>query len=114
MGGREVVILLDQSFSMRYPDRWTKALDAARKAVDGVGATDKATIVLFDDAARAVNEATGDRQRLRVALDSVRPTDAATRYAPPLMLARRIVAGFEAAKARSGRHQRLPARRDGT
>jgi hypothetical protein len=98
VNGREVVILLDQSFSMRYPDRWSKALDAARKAVDGVGASDRATIVLFDDAARAVTEATSDHQRLRAALDSVRPTDAATRYSPPLVLARRIVAGSKLPK----------------
>jgi hypothetical protein len=93
LNGRELVVLLDQSFSMRHGDRWTRAQEAARRAVDGLGAGDRATVVLFDDGARAVNEASAERTALRAAIDSVRPTDAATRYAPAFGLARRIVAG---------------------
>jgi hypothetical protein len=92
-GGREVVVLLDQSFSMRYGDRWAKALEAARRAVDGLGVSDRATVVLFNDQARAANEASGDHAQLRAAIDSARPTDGSTRYAPALGLARRITAG---------------------
>ena len=91
-GGREVVVLLDQSFSMRYGDRWANALGAARRAIDGLAAGDRATVVLFDDAARVVSEPSSDRARLRAAIDSVRPTDGATRYAPALLLARRTIA----------------------
>ena len=46
-GAREVVILLDRSSSMGYADRWTKARDAAKSAVRGLGSTDRATLVLF-------------------------------------------------------------------
>src|SRR5215468_965827 len=48
-GAREVVILLDRSASMAYGDRWTKAKDAAKKVVSGLGVADHATLVLFDD-----------------------------------------------------------------
>lgn len=91
-GGRELVILLDQSFSMRVGDRWSRAQAVARQAIDGLEGTDRATVILFDDGARAAGEGTSDKAQLRAAVDSARPTDAATRYAPGIMLARRIVA----------------------
>jgi hypothetical protein len=93
VGGREVVVLLDQSFSMREGDRWTRAQAAARSTIDGIGSEDRATVILFDDGARAAGEATNDRLPLRAAVDSARPTDAATRYAPAFTLARRILGG---------------------
>src|SRR6059058_5476684 len=46
-GARDVVILLDQSASMGYGDHWAKARDAARGVVRGLGANDRATLVLF-------------------------------------------------------------------
>src|SRR5580692_10453965 len=46
-GSREVVILLDQSASMGYGDHWNRAVDAAREEIGTVGASDKATLVLF-------------------------------------------------------------------
>jgi hypothetical protein len=92
-GGREVVILLDRSFSMGYAERWTRALDEARKVIASLGKDDRASIVPFDLRAGVVNEATNDQAILRSAVDSIRPSDAGTRYAPALTLARRIVAG---------------------
>lgn len=92
-GSRELVVLLDQSFSMRVGDRWSRAQASARSAIEGLGSADQATVILFDDGARAVSETTGDRRQLLAAIDSARPTDAATRYAPGLAFARRIVAG---------------------
>src|SRR5688572_10005552 len=91
-GGRELVILLDRSFSMRVGDRWTRAQAAARQAVDGLGPADRATLVLFADQARAVREGTETRAVLRAAVDSSTPGDAGTRYAPALVLARRTLA----------------------
>jgi hypothetical protein len=91
-GGREVVLLLDRSFSMGYADRWTRALEAARKVIASVGKDDRVSIIPFDLRSGVVNEPTNDQAILRAAVDSIRPSDAGTRYAPPLTLARRIVA----------------------
>ena len=91
-GGREVVILLDRSFSMRIGDRWSRAQAAARQAMDGLGPADRATLVLFADQARAVREGMETRAALRATIDSVKPGDAGTRYAPALVLARRTLA----------------------
>src|ERR1043166_9153110 len=42
-GARELVVLLDRSASMSYGDRWKRAQDAARKAMGGLGAPDRAS-----------------------------------------------------------------------
>ena len=36
-GAREVVLLIDRSYSMGYGSRWTRALDSARKVVGTLG-----------------------------------------------------------------------------
>lgn len=92
-GGREVVILLDRSFSMRVGDRWSRAQRAARQALDALGPSDRGTVVLFSGQAQAVREENATRTILRAAVDSAAPGDAATRYAPALILARRILSG---------------------
>jgi hypothetical protein len=91
-GDREVVILLDRSFSMRVGDRWSRAQAAARQAIDDLGPGDRGTVVLFADQARVVREERDGRAALRAAVDSSSPGDAATRYAPALILARRTLA----------------------
>src|SRR5262245_42994883 len=68
-GGREIVILLDRSFSMRVGDRWSRAQAAARQAVDGLGPADRGTLVLFADQARAVREEGASRAALRATID---------------------------------------------
>ena len=91
-GGREVVILLDRSFSMQVGDRWSRAQAEARQAIDALGTADRGTIILFADQARVVREEPDGRQALRAAIDSASPGDAATKYAPALILARRTLA----------------------
>lgn len=92
---REVVILLDRSYSMGYADRFDRAVAAAREAVNGLGSEDRATLVFFDATAAAVTQPTTDRIRLRAALDTVRVSSGATRYAPALKLAQSILSASE-------------------
>jgi Aerotolerance regulator N-terminal/von Willebrand factor type A domain len=92
LGARELVILLDRSYSMGYGDRWTRAVDGARRAISGLGASDHASLVVFDATASAVTEPTADKAILGVALDRVRPGAGATRYEPAFKLAQRVLA----------------------
>jgi len=92
---REVVILLDRSWSMGYGDTWERALEAAAAEVEGLGPDDLATLVFFDDGAAAAMQPTGDRARLRAALDTVTPGSGTTRFAPALRLARSILDASE-------------------
>jgi hypothetical protein len=87
---REVVILLDRSHSMAYGDRWNRALDAARRVVDGVGPDDRVTLVLFGERAEAVTQPTADQAVLHSALDLAEVSSSVTRYGPAFQLAREI------------------------
>jgi len=90
-GAREVVILLDRSASMGYGDTWTRAQTEAKRVIDGLGAGDQATLVLFDRNAEENVRATGDATRLRAAVDAAELSSGATRYAPALRLAQSLL-----------------------
>jgi hypothetical protein len=95
---REIVVLLDRSYSMGYADRWTRAQDAARRAVDGLGPGDRATVVAFDETAEALTEPTADRARLRSAIAGTAVGSGGTRYAPALRTAQKILAESKRAR----------------
>lgn len=86
-GAREVIILVDRSYSMGYGDRWERAMTAARSAVGDIGAVDRGSIVFFDSGAEVALRSTSDRGRLNAALGDTAPGAGATRYGPALKLA---------------------------
>jgi len=92
LGPRELVILLDRSYSMGYGDRWTRAVSAARGAITGLGSNDRASLIVFDGTAAAATEPTADRAILTTALDRVKPSAGITRYEPAFKLAQRVLA----------------------
>ena len=89
---REIVVLLDRSYSMGYGDRWTRAQDAARRAVDGLRHGDRGTVVAFDESAEALTEPTADRARLSSVVGSTSAGSGGTRYAPALRVAQKLLA----------------------
>lgn len=94
-GAREVVVLLDQSYSLGYADRWERARAAAYDAINGLGGGDRGSVVLFASGAEIAlrSAAGGERQRLTAAVAAAEaPTAAATRYAPALKVAGSILA----------------------
>lgn len=95
-GSREVVVLLDRSASMGYGDHFERAREAARSVIDGLGAADKATLVLFDRNAEESMRATADRGRLEAALGTAKLSGGATRYGPALKLAESILTQSQA------------------
>ena len=95
---REVVILLDRSYSMGYGERWERARAAARETIDALGAADRASVVFFDVTARAATQPTNEKVRLRNAVDSARVGHLVTRIAPALKLAHSILSASELAR----------------
>lgn len=91
-GAREVVVLVDRSYSMRYGDRWTRAQAEARKVLDALGAGDRASLVFFGTGAEVALQSIDDRARLEGALAAATPGNEATRLAPALKVAGTIVA----------------------
>jgi hypothetical protein len=92
-GAREVVVLLDQSYSITYGDHWERASAAARDAISGLGPDDRASLVLFSSGAEIAlrSAAPGERQRLTAAIATAKPGAGATRYAPALKVAGSIL-----------------------
>jgi hypothetical protein len=91
-GAREVVILVDRSYSMGYGDRWTRAQAAARGAIDGLNAVDRASIVFFGSTPDVALRSTSDKGRLHSALAGAQLSAGATHYGPVLKLAGSILA----------------------
>jgi len=91
-GSREVVVLLDNSYSMGFGDHWQRATAAARDQFAKLSASDRATLVLFSSGAEIQMRSTSEKARFNAVLDTVKPGDAATRYSPALKVAGSIVA----------------------
>src|SRR5262249_17352990 len=90
-GAREVVVLLDRSYSMGYGDRWQRALAAARDAINGLKPSDRGSIVLFGSGAEVGLRSTSDRGRLLASMAGLQPGAGGTRYGPALKLAGSIL-----------------------
>jgi hypothetical protein len=90
-GPRELVVLIDQSYSMGAGDQWTEARRAAAGAFDDLGPLDRASLVTFAQGARVIARSTSDRTRLRAALDTVDVGSGTTRYGPALKAAQTIL-----------------------
>jgi hypothetical protein len=76
---------------MGYGDHWSRAQEAARSVVRGLGRDDRATFVLFSRNAEENMRATSDRARLEAAINASRVGSGATRYGPALKLAESIL-----------------------
>ena len=90
-GSREVVVLLDRSYSMGYGDRWEQAKDVARGVVRELAADDEATIIFFDSGAESSTRSTTDRAGLLASIDQAELSNGTTRYGPALQLAQGIL-----------------------
>ncbi len=63
-GARDIVVLLDRSYSMGYADTWSRAQRAAAQAIDERDAAPIASrVVLFADTAEVALRSTPDRSR---------------------------------------------------
>lgn len=91
-GAREVVVLVDRSYSMGYGTRWTRAQTAAQSVVDALGPGDRASVVFFGTSAEVALQSIDDRARLTAAIAAAAPGAESTRYSPALRVAGTIVA----------------------
>jgi len=91
-GGRDVVVLLDRSFSMGYTGTWARAQAAARQTLQELGPDDRASLVLFSDEAETVSRSSSDRALLVAAVDAAMPDAGATRYGSAIKLAGSLLA----------------------
>jgi len=86
-GARDLVILLDRSYSMGHGDQWERAKRAAADAVATMVDGDRASLVLFATTAEIAVQPTIDRARLESEISATELSASATRYGPALKLA---------------------------
>src|SRR5690348_1990036 len=77
---------------MAYGDRWDRAKAAARDAINRLGASDRASVVLFSSGADIALRSTAEKDRLIASFDTATPSPAATRFGPALKVAGSILA----------------------
>jgi hypothetical protein len=73
------VVAIDRSFSMAGAERFARALDLARRAIDEAPAGERVALVAFDDRAELLSGPAG-KEQARAALEGLQPTLGATRY----------------------------------
>jgi hypothetical protein len=91
-GAREIILLLDNSYSMGAADTWTRAQQAARQALQGLTGLDRVSLVLFSSSAEMVLRSSADVSRVIDEIDRAQPSAGTTRYAPALKVASSVLA----------------------
>lgn len=91
-GAREIVVLLDRSYSMSRGDTWARAQEAARAALQDVTGLDRISLLTFASGAEVILRSSADVSRVIAEIDSARPSAATTRYAPALKLVSSLLA----------------------
>ena len=91
-GARDIVILLDRSYSMGHGNQWDRAKRAASDAVAAIRNGDRATLVLFSTSAEVAVQPTDDRARLQSEINAAQLSASGTRYGPALKLAGSLLA----------------------
>jgi hypothetical protein len=89
---REVVVLLDTSYSMGFGDHWAQAQAAARERIASLRSSDRGSVVLFGSGADIQLRSTSERSRLTATVDSAAPSPSSTRFSPALKVAGSILA----------------------
>ena len=90
-GPREVVILIDQSYSMEPGDQLETAKEGASELFASLGPLDRASLVTFAQGARVIARSTSDRARLQTAVDTIQLSSGSTRFGPALKVAQAIL-----------------------
>jgi uncharacterized membrane protein len=91
-GAREVVVLLDTSYSMGFGDRWERARAAAHEQIADITGADRGSVVLFSSGAEIAVRSAAERSGMTAAIAAAKPGAGATRYAPALKVAGGILA----------------------
>jgi hypothetical protein len=90
-GPREVVVLIDQSYSMEIGDQLETAKEGAGEIFAGLGPLDRASLVTFALTPRVIARSTSDRARLQTAIDTIQLSSGSTRFGPALKVAQAIL-----------------------
>lgn len=91
-GARDIVVLLDRSYSMGYGDTWARAQRAATDALGNTTPADRISVVLFADTAEVAVRSTPDRSRAVSEINATAPGPGGTKFGPAIKLAGSLLA----------------------
>lgn len=94
--GRGFVMLLDNSYSMRYGMNFDKMKSEALSRINALSGSDRMAIVSFNDSATVLSNPTPDKGKLKAAVDALDPSFSGTRYFEAFSLADRLLSQFGA------------------
>jgi Aerotolerance regulator N-terminal/von Willebrand factor type A domain len=94
--GRGFVMLLDNSYSMRYGNNFDKMKSEALTRINAMGGSDRMAIVAFNDSAMVLSNPTPDKGKLKAAVDALEISFSGTRYFEAFSLADRLLSQFGA------------------
>lgn len=95
---RDLVILLDRSYSMSHPQRWKQAISEASKRIGELGPGERVALVTFQDRAEIAAELSGDKATLQAALNRIQPGQGRTGYAAAFGAANRMLVSSNASQ----------------
>lgn len=99
-GPEEVVILLDNSWSMEMGDNWERAVAEARSVIASLRPRDRASLIVFAETPRLVHRSIPEMPRILATLDTLATTSLATRFAPAVKLAASTLSASTLARQR--------------
>ena len=80
-GGRTLLFAVDNSFSMRQGDRFSRAKDEARAEINKMHSEDRGQVISFGGPAKLLTDITPDKPNLLAAVNSLEPGDDTSSYA---------------------------------
>ena len=86
-GGKDIVVLVDRSYSMSAGPVWSRAQRAAREAVADAGENDRVAIMGFGEQAELLARLDESRSQAQAAAERLQPGSDVTRFAPAFKLA---------------------------
>lgn len=100
-GPEEVVVLVDQSYSMELGDRWREAVSMAESVVAGLRPGDRVSIVAFSEVPRLLVRSSADAARAAATLDTLETGSLGTRFAPAVRLAASVLEASSLSRRRA-------------
>jgi Mg-chelatase subunit ChlD len=87
---RGIVLMLDNSYSMRYGTTFERLKNEAVGRIDAMTAGDRMALIAFNDVATMLSMPSSDKNALKAAVDALEPSFGATRYYEAFALADRV------------------------
>ena len=90
--GRDIVVMIDRSYSMSAAPVWPRAQRTLRTVVEEAGAGDRVAVIAFGEQAEMRARLDEPRSSARAAVQAIEPGSEVTRYAPAFKLAGTVLA----------------------